>query len=888
MNIPGFMVFSPSGNHPQQGNGPMSNFISQTGSSANMNYQQNHFYNKNNSLGGYSNNTDILQKLEKIKIMGKIINVKYIHNTGYEITIYSREYDIPLVVLSVFPTKPLKGDSIAGDISFFNDKYLFIDEPMIEPVADRQSIESLFDIALKGIYFNERMRTKLYDFFLDQTHKEADKVTSITSALYRTRESIDAQVIETINMFAENYIIAQESTITALKNGTPLEEKGIKRLMWWWNKNYLYRRLYMLGVTKREIRESVDRGWSIRDLYYQLLENPYILERINIDTCSKICKRYDRIFPNEVLQCGHLVRDIDEQCSERQWMCMPIYQIIKKYPMFLPSASNDGLLQTLLNIFKCSIKYNCIYLHYQEQIEDILSSFIINNKIPEMTPSKETMEKLNEKQCDALKMALSNSISIITGGPGTGKTTIISNLVDELSRRNISYVISAFTGKAIARLKQVIKRKSNIMTLNMLVNQINDLQIDYLIIDEFSMVCNSLLAKVLRVIYSDMTRTKIKLVIVGDYDQLPPIEPGNLMGELLSVDNGRSAFDREKCPIEREIMLSQTTSNRDVKMGTSIPIVKLDIDCRRSKIGPLHNNIRCIAEKRFNDLTWGDDCMYAEGGIDYTENIVSSYIQACRKLGLELREISQLITVICPYNNICDDLNLRIRKLFTSANFASSSPSWGKSGENNICDGPEQKLTFLQNSPTSVPDSYGNTWYVNDRIMMTDNRYDINVMNGEEGTIIGIGNGFVLCNFPSGEVEIPTFHIKNMEDDFLEESGIKPLSTKLLSLSWAMSVHKSQGSEWKYVIFYLPSRGSSSFINRKLIYTAMSRAKDGLVCISEQPMGIATGLVTEPSARFDNLSKRLKSYPYFQYYIPPQSFALMLQDYEHKWATSCL
>ena len=122
-----------------------------------------------------------------------------------------------------------------------------------------------------------------------------------------------------------------------------------------------------------------------------------------------------------------------------------------------------------------------------------------------------------------------------------------------------------------------------------------------------------------------------------------------------------------------------------------------------------------------------------------------------------------------------------------------------------------------------------------------------------------------------------------MEDEFLEESGVKPLSTKLLALSWAMSVHKSQGSEWKYVIFYLPAKGSSGFVNRKLVFTAMSRAKDGLICISEQPLLLATGLMTEPPVRYDNLSKRIKAYPYFDSYIPPQSFALLLQEYEKKF-----
>ena len=443
INIPGFTPGAPPAG---QYYGTMSNFITH----------------QSIVQSDYGTSDKILKQLETVRITGKITNTKYKPEVkGYEITIFSENYSGLITVLSVYPIKPLKGDSICGDISFYNNQYLFVDEPMIEPVADKQSIESLFDIALKGIFFNEKMRTRLYDFFLQETYKQVDINPRVGSALYRTRESIDSQVIETINMYAENYLLDQESTITALKNNTPLEEKGIKRLMWWWSKNYLYRRLYMLGVTRTEIRGCVDRGWTLRDLYYQLLENPYILEKVNLDTCNKITKKYDKIFPSEVLQCGHLVRDIDDQCTSNSWMCMPINYIIKRYPSLLPSVNSDGLLPTLKNNFKCHIRYNCIYLAHQADTEDTLTMYLESTgAIPEMAPSREIMLSLNEKQRESLCMALSNHISIITGGPGTGKTTVISSLVEELARRNISYVISAFTGKAIARLKQVIKRKT--------------------------------------------------------------------------------------------------------------------------------------------------------------------------------------------------------------------------------------------------------------------------------------------------------------------------------------------------------------------------------------------------------------------------------------------
>ena len=207
-------------------------------------------------------------------------------------------------------------------------------------------LSNLFDMALRGLTFTKNMRTKLYDFFVEKTIQDSQNMKT-KSTLYKTKDYIDNQVVETINKFAENYVLAQEETITSLKNGTSLDEKIIKRLMWWWNKNYLYRRLFMLGVTRTEIKNCVERGWSICDLYYQLVENPYILEKINIETCNKISKKYEKDFTYEIIQCGLIVREIDVLSNERCWVCTPINMILQKYPNFLPSTSSTGLIKKL-------------------------------------------------------------------------------------------------------------------------------------------------------------------------------------------------------------------------------------------------------------------------------------------------------------------------------------------------------------------------------------------------------------------------------------------------------------------------------------------------------------------------------------------------------------
>ena len=88
------------------------------------------------------NNNELLSSFGNVRIIGKIVNIKYNKEiNGTEITVISKDYDIPLHITSFFPIKFLRGDSVCGNITYINDRYIFIDEPIIEPVVDRNSIE---------------------------------------------------------------------------------------------------------------------------------------------------------------------------------------------------------------------------------------------------------------------------------------------------------------------------------------------------------------------------------------------------------------------------------------------------------------------------------------------------------------------------------------------------------------------------------------------------------------------------------------------------------------------------------------------------------------------------------------------------------------------------
>ena len=86
--------------------------------------------------------------------------------------------------------------------------------------------------------------------------------------------------------------------------------------------------------------------------YYQLLENPYIPEKIPLSKANDISLRYNLSFDQNIIECAHLIRFIDEQISANGWACYPLYSVKKKYPRF------NELINTLEDKFKCSIRYN--------------------------------------------------------------------------------------------------------------------------------------------------------------------------------------------------------------------------------------------------------------------------------------------------------------------------------------------------------------------------------------------------------------------------------------------------------------------------------------------------------------------------------------------------
>jgi len=727
----------------------------------------------------------------------------------------SREYRI--VCTYFCPAR--RGDVLSGyciNHESQNGWLQLVREPVVEPASSKEAIQSTFVIYLAKTRFRKALSDKLYRFFEEQALRmisEASqrRVTSEDeeSPILRNRDLLSSAVMEVISLYARRFRTCPEVIEPLIELG--LSEEQAKKLLNGWYKSFSLRRLYLLGLTKREIRESCERGWTPDTLYYQLLENPYLTERVPYEKAEIIARKYQLSFNQNMLESAQLVRFVDKQTQERGWACHPVFGLMKRFPRF------KEFQDTLKRSYHCRIRYNFFYLKHQAQVEDTLTQLLTSEELISTYCSERTRETLCEEQIEAVETALNYRVSVITGGAGVGKTTVIAALCDEFELLNRDYLVASFTGKAVARIKEVVKRTDKVMTLHMILAKGNLPKVDTLIIDEISMVPNQLLARVLiRLLEVSEThsldilrdrmeaRTEpLRIVLVGDSQQVQPIEWGDLFNQILT--------------------------------SGQLPTTFLTQDHRRKERGVLYSNMQKFGNPDEIEFEWGSDCMFESGTIPEVISLAKNMFAS----GVDHTEI----TIICPFGDKLEEINRQCQAI------------------------------FIDPSSPMLIDAFGNPWKVGARVMMTTNRYDINVMNGEEGIVTGVfpENNQIAVKFRNGEeVRLPSFVPVVIGEQKNWDEEDQPLSTKLLVLSWAITIHKSQGSEWKRVILYLPeNRGPAGFLNRKLLYTGISRAKECLHVVGKSELSFMGIIGIDPPSRYDNLGRRLQGEKYVDHYVDP-------------------
>ncbi len=379
---------------------------------------------------------------------------------------------------------------------------------------------------------------------------------------------------------------------------------------------------------------------------------------------------------------------------------------------------------------------------------------------------------LNQKQFEAILITLQNSISLISGGAGSGKTYTISTINDFCHSQGLKVTLAAPTGKAARRLEECSQAKGT--TIHRLLgydgktfdhNQNNPIKVDMLVVDECSMIDVSLAWHLFTAI--DFRRTT--LVLVGDHNQLPPVGPGNILRDLIQS---------KAIPM---VILDKVVRQAGVLKENCTAILKGEVRKTSEPNASNRENGTCrdwyLADKFTNPVAAGHFLL--ELFQDNLEN-----------LNFDILRDVQVLTPTHKGPLGTKALNIELQKLIQQK-------LWGVKVETT----PSRRPPFLKH----------------DKVIQTRNNYDLGIMNGTIGHIMEVlPNGTLLINFEGMSVEIAKGSA-NLRD---------------LQLAYVLTTHKSQGSEFPCVVAII-HKVHSFMHHRNLLYTAVTRAKQTAIIIGD-------------------------------------------------------
>lgn len=414
--------------------------------------------------------------------------------------------------------------------------------------------------------------------------------------------------------------------------------------------------------------------------------------------------------------------------------------------------------------------------------EDNLSLFI---KVWE----KDNQIQLAQKQKEAIKACLHHGVLVLTGGPGTGKTTVIKGILSILKAQGLKIRLAAPTGRAAKRLSETTGQKAltihRLLEANNLAQDDNlqlgfskdiddQLDADVIILDEVSMVDIILMHHFLNAVPDGC-----RIILVGDTDQLPAVGPGSVL--------------------------------KDIIRSQKIPAIRLDEIFRQAQTSMIIQNAHIINAGRLPDLRkqYSDFVFYE---LNDDTSITQKILDLCTKdLPHEGFDVLKDVQILSPMHRfLCgvENLNLMLQEQLN----------------------PKKNQDELKYS--------SQTFRVGDKVMHIRNNYQKNVFNGDIGFIQDVNNEKLTVDYFD--------HIVTYEKNELNE----------LTLAYASSVHKSQGSEYKVVIIPL-STSHYIMLQRNLLYTAITRAKQKVIIIGSKKALMTAIQSNRTQKRYTLLAERL-------------------------------
>lgn len=393
--------------------------------------------------------------------------------------------------------------------------------------------------------------------------------------------------------------------------------------------------------------------------------------------------------------------------------------------------------------------------------------------------------ELAEAQKEAIRSSLKFGVFALTGGPGTGKTTIIKGILSVLKRAGCKVLLAAPTGRAARRLEAAAGEKAQ--TVHRMLeynvsgtfgkNAEDLLEAQAVIVDEASMLDIALFYHLLEAL-----PLGCRLVLAGDVDQLPSVGPGSVL--------------------------------KDIIQSGKMPVVRLREIFRQAEISPIVRNAHrinrgmmpeCVSDSDFSMMEFEEE----EKAAAYITNFYADKTRDGRWQALQV--LSPMHKGACGVRNLNSLLQMRVNP-----------PS------------PE-KSEILR------PD--GTVLRLGDKVMQIRNNYEKDVYNGDIGQIVNIK-----------EKEVTVWYPDRQEDEYVcySESEYDELQ-----LAYALSVHKSQGSEYSQIVLALMP-GHYIMLQRNLLYTAVTRAREKVVLVGTKAALYTAVSNDRTKRRYSLLKERLQ------------------------------
>ncbi|WP_293987387.1 ATP-dependent RecD-like DNA helicase [uncultured Megasphaera sp.] len=515
------------------------------------------------------------------------------------------------------------------------------------------------------------------------------------------------------------------------------------------------------------------------DVHYVLMEEPYRMineiDGIGFKTADQIALAYgmDRQDPQR-LSAG--LTYVLQTMTQNGHVCIPDTELVRR-AAFILQADALGLHEILKEAIEVGQLATAdfegtVYVYTPEAYdeEDYIAGRIREMAEMKALPMKTHVQlfldrwqdscrfELAEKQREAVEKSLQSGLTVITGGPGTGKTTVVQAIIRLAEQEGLRIMLCAPTGRAAKRLAETTQRKAK--TIHRLLipdghvgrlqvfeyNETKLLPADLVIVDEVSMLDMEMMYHLLSAL-----KPQCRCILVGDADQLPSVGAGAVLHDIIA--------------------------------SGVVPVVRLDTIFRQKEGGRIVTNAHLINSGRLPIVNKDAEFRFVE---------IEDEADGAAKIGAlyqsELLETGDkfAVQVLSPmYKNPCgvDNLNELIQARFNP-------PAEGKGEVKG------RKMVFR----------------VGDKVMQKHNDYEKGVFNGDIGEIFAVQKDMVYVRYPEQDVKY--------EGQEIDE----------ITLAYAITVHKSQGSEYHTVIMVLVN-SHAIMLQRNLFYTAVTRAKRKVILV---------------------------------------------------------